>query len=46
MTAATTEIVSAAPTVSHAKPALEFISLNVIDFLPQASKEASAVARA
>jgi ParB/RepB/Spo0J family partition protein len=32
MTAVTTEIVSS---VSHAKPALEFVSLNLIDFLPQ-----------
>lgn len=35
MTAVTTEILSAVPAVSHAKPALEFVSLNLVDFLPQ-----------
>jgi len=35
MTAVNTEIVSPVAAVSHAKPALEFVSLNVIDFLPQ-----------
>jgi ParB/RepB/Spo0J family partition protein len=35
MTAVTTETVSVVAAVSHAKPALEFVSLNVIDFLPQ-----------
>jgi ParB/RepB/Spo0J family partition protein len=35
MTAVTTETVSDVAAVSHAKPALEFVSLNVIDFLPQ-----------
>jgi ParB/RepB/Spo0J family partition protein len=35
MTAVITEIVSPVAAVSHAKPSLEFVSLNVIDFLPQ-----------
>lgn len=35
MTAVIPETVSVAAAVSHAKPALEFVSLNVIDFLPQ-----------
>lgn len=35
MTAVTTEIVSPVPAVSHAKPALEFVSLDLVDFLPQ-----------
>ena len=39
MTAVTTEIVSSAPAVSHAKPALEFVSLNLVDFLPQVRTE-------
>ena len=39
MTAVTTEIVSSAPAVSHAKPALEFVSLDLVDFLPQVRTE-------
>lgn len=39
MTAVTTEIVSAVPAVSHAKPALEFVSLDLVDFLPQVRTE-------
>ena len=39
MTAVTTEIVSSDAAVSHAKPALEFVSLDLVDFLPQVRTE-------